>query len=570
MDSPNVLFINCSAKRSPEVSNTEALWHLVATQYRQRGCPLQQMRVADISGALADSAELAEQMQAAEIVLVGVTIRQGTPASQYQRLAEHLRHISHTHGPQADPATGQPPLYGRVLGVLGLGDSAGGHAALAQTCYDFSQMGCINPPYSTVAWFQPLDTDTDFIEAEGHRSATVNRQARLLVAHSVAIAERLRQMPLAVNLRAAEKPADKVAETATPIDPKPICTSAGSDGGCIVPPRITKRIWTVMQSGMARGFTFSVLSLEDKVFRAERGGRGFIYKIYPGHFSFRRQYRDYDHEQSKSRKLMLMQQHGLPVPAAYGTFAHAADIPADLPFPIVAKPDSGSLSRNVFPNLRSAAQVSQAAATIEGAGETIKLESHVWGDDYRVLVLNHQYAGCVQRRPASVVGDGVHTILELFHGRNQEPGRGDRYEAHTTIHQLVFDDTSRRLLRQMGHTLDTVPPAGKRIYLQEKITAATGSDYVDYTERLHPSIAQSCVDFSYQFSTLTLGFDLITTDISRPLVKTGGAFNEYNFLPYVDLHENCNEGQKRPVCRLIWDYIEANAGRLVTPEFAPF
>ena len=93
-------------------------------------------------------------------------------------------------------------------------------------------------------------------------------------------------------------------------------------------------------------------------------------------------------------------------------------------------------------------------------------------------------------------------------------------------------------------------------YLQEKITASTGSDYVDYTEQLHPSIIQSCINFSHHFSTLTLGFDVITTDITKPLEETGGAFNEYNFLPYVDLHENCNVGQKRPVCRLIWDYIE--------------
>ena len=78
------------------------------------------------------------------------------------------------------------------------------------------------------------------------------------------------------------------------------------------------------------------------------------------------------------------------------------------------------------------------------------------------------------------------------------------------------------------------------------------------------------MEFSRRFSTLTVGFDLITSDVSQPLSATGGGFNEYNFLPYVDLHEYANIGPKRSVCRLIWDYIETHAKELITPEFSLF
>ncbi|EDX82903.1 hypothetical protein S7335_81 [Synechococcus sp. PCC 7335] len=105
----------------------------------------------------------------------------------------------------------------------------------------------------------------------------------------------------------------------------------------------------------------------------------------------------------------------------------------------------------------------------------------------------------------------------------------------------------------------------------EKHRSANGQNsYIDCTKQLHQSIAADCVAFSYRFKTLTLGLNVIATDISRPLAKVGYAFSEYNFLPYVDLHENCNVGQKRPVCSLIWDYVEANAGRIVTEWFEPF
>lgn len=350
-------------------------------------------------------------------------------------------------------------------------------------------------------------------------------------------------------------------------------THTGVPDGSISYRQLTKRIWTVMEEGIKRGFTFKILNSEDRMYQAEREGQGFTYKIYPGHTSFRRQYSDtdYDLEQTKSRKLSRMAEHGLAVPQAYGTFQTWAEISnSDLSFPIVAKPDNGSLSRNVFANLKTVEQLQQAVTQIEADSDVIKLESHISGRDYRVLIVNHHYAGCVERRPASVVGDGQQTIQKLFHQKNQDPSRGDRDEEHTTLHQLVWDDASDRLLHQAGYTLDTILPVGERCYLQTKITAVLGADYIDRTDELHPSIIEKCISFSHQFSTLTLGFDLITTDLSKPLSETQGAFNEYNFLPYVDLHEHCNIGQPRPVCQLIWDYIEDHSQRLITPQYALF
>ncbi|NER19406.1 MAG: hypothetical protein F6J96_01305 [Symploca sp. SIO1C2] len=581
MDSLKVLFINCTLKKSPEISNTEALWHTVATLYHQKGCQTNQLRVIDfqlLSGTTWDEGsgdefpQLFESIQAADILVVGTPVISGMRSSQCQKLIERLQG---THHIQIDPETGQFPLYNKVFGLLLLGNATGGNHCLAQTCYDFSQLGCTNPPHNTVAWFQGMDNKEGFIEARGKDSITVNRNAQLLVENSVALAKMLRHTPLKTSLQDAMNQARAIAkaakvDTIIAIAPQPIRTNDTEAEG-IDYHRLRKRVWLIMQEGMRRGFQFKVLDLEERIFQAEREGKGFIYRIYPGDLSFRRQYQDYDYEQSKSRKLELLGKYGLPVPLSSGIFKTLAEISfAHLKFPLVAKPNSGYLSRNVFPNLQTVEQLKQAVSVIEANGDIIKLESHICGHDYRVLIVNHQYVGCVERRSANVVGDGKHTILQLFNLRNQEPGRGDRYEIHATIHQLVFDRTSRRLLQEAGYTLETVLPEGELFYLQEKITASTGADYVDYTEQLHPSIIQSCIDFSHQFSNLTLGFDLITPDISRPLADTGGAFNEYNFLPYVDLHENCNIGQKRPVSRLIWDYIEAHADRIVTSEFNIF
>ena len=45
MNSANVLFLNCTLRKSPELSNTEALWQTVAELYQQQGCQIQQLRM---------------------------------------------------------------------------------------------------------------------------------------------------------------------------------------------------------------------------------------------------------------------------------------------------------------------------------------------------------------------------------------------------------------------------------------------------------------------------------------------------------------------------------------------
>ena len=575
-----VVLMNCTLKRSPEMSQIEALWDVVAALYRQKGCQTHQFRTIDrqiLPGMTLDEGErdefprLFESIRDTDILILGLPIVGGTRSPECTKAIARLQGVRETY---LDVKTGQFSLYNKVFGLIAIGDAMGGVGAIAQTCYEFGQLGFTHPPHNTVTWFQSLDTQKDFFEAKGSTSFSVNREARLLVENSCSLAQMLRQTPLQTNLRKITQEARAIAkgaksETGTFLIARAIRTQSEGEG--IDYRRIAKRVWMVMEAGRKRGFVFKVINLEEEIFQAAREGKGFIFKTYPSYFSLRQEYEDYDAQKSKSHKLKLMSETGLPVPVSYGVFQTLADIPRDrLSFPLVAKPDSGSLSRNVFSNLQNIAQLERAAAMIESYGDSIKLESHIKGDDYRVLIVNRQYAGCVERQSANVVGDGKRSILELFYDRNREPERSDREEIHTTNHYLVWDSTTRRLLQKAGYTSETILPAGERFYLQEKITAALGSNYVDCSDLLHESIIKSCIDFSSQFSILTLGFDLIATDISRPLAETGGAFNEYNFLPYVDLHENCNIGKKRSVCGLIWDYIEANCDRIVTSQFLPF
>jgi len=591
-----VLFLNCTVKSSPEVSHIEALWDKAQATYDTLGCTTVQLRTVDLAIAPGYGSDLAmgdafpqivAQLKQASIVILGIAIRRGQPSSESQKLLERL---SSLETEQCDPRTGQPLLYNKVGGLLLLDQTGDGRSHAASVCYALGQLGCVSPPGNVVVWSGETEAEAYYLAVQKGRSAQVRRDIQVMVENSVAIAQCLQQFPLQTNLKAIAQNTGAAAAAVTPpnklmyprtvsISAEP-CANLHPDGesGLHYREVVTRRIWTIMEAGIKRGYVIKMMDVEERVFQVthqRNAKRGFIYKIYPGLLNFRLGFTPYEKAykkaQRKGDKLALMHQYNMPVPIDYGIFKTTTDIPLTaLTYPIVAKPNYGSLSQNVFTNLQTSEQLQQAAHAIELTGQPIKLESHISGRDYRVLIVDGQYAGTVERRPANLIGDGKQTLLELFHQRNREPGRGPRYEAHTTLHKLVFDQTSRQQLAKFGYSLDTVLEPGKVFPLQTKIPASLGADYIDVSEQVHDSIVQSCIACAKHFASLTVGFDLITTDPSQPLEQTHGAFNEYNFLPYVDIHEHCNMGQQRPVTQLIWDYVDRNQRQLLTPEFKPF
>ncbi|MEM7795368.1 MAG: NAD(P)H-dependent oxidoreductase, partial [Cyanobacteria bacterium P01_C01_bin.118] len=205
-----------------------------------------------------------DQIQSADILIFGIPAIQGQRSSQCQMVMERLQGICRE---QQDLATGQSPLYNKVVGVILVGDSWGSGGCLAQTCFELGQLGCVNPPYNTAMWCQPMDTEEGFMEAEGKKSITVNRDVRLLVEHITAMAHRLRSNPLQSNLKAINQDVQTMAKAAeaatdTVLLPQPIYTEDTGKG--IHYKQVSKRIWTIMEAGRKRGFHFSVLHLDDK------------------------------------------------------------------------------------------------------------------------------------------------------------------------------------------------------------------------------------------------------------------------------------------------------------------
>ncbi|MBW8874815.1 MAG: cyanophycin synthetase [Acidobacteria bacterium] len=243
----------------------------------------------------------------------------------------------------------------------------------------------------------------------------------------------------------------------------------------------------------------------------------------------------------------ILEQLGLPVPRqSVVVDAEEAVEEADwLGYPVVVKPLDGSHGHAVATGLKTADEVRAAfgKALEESCG--VIVETFQTGNDYRILVVGGKVVAAAQRVPGHVVGDGLHTVLELVEIVNRDPRRGVGHEKVLT--RLELDDQALRLLAAAGLTLDSVPAEGREVYLRSTANLSTGGTAIDKTDVLHEDnriMAERAV------SALGLdvaGIDFISPDVSRSFRDVGGVIVEVNAAPGLRMHLAPTEGKPRDV-----------------------
>ena len=92
----------------------------------------------------------------------------------------------------------------------------------------------------------------------------------------------------------------------------------------------------------------------------------------------------------------------------------------------------------------------------QSRGGDVVVESYVTGNDYRCLVIGGKVAAIAERVPASVTGDGEHTVRELVDIANADPRRGIGHEKVLT--RIKLDDGAEELAaRARASTLGRRP-----------------------------------------------------------------------------------------------------------------
>ena len=259
----------------------------------------------------------------------------------------------------------------------------------------------------------------------------------------------------------------------------------------------------------------------------------------------------------KSLTNRLLDSAGLPVPRAevVDTEDGAVSAAARIGFPCVIKPLDGNHGRGVHLDLRSQEAVRSAfpAALAQSRGGDVVVESYVAGNDYRCLVIAGRIAAVAERVPASVAGDGTHTVRELVDQANADPRRGIGHEKVLT--RIRLDAAAEALVVAQGFELDAIPPIGAQIKLALTGNMSTGGTSIDRTIEAHPDNIEIAETAARIVGLDVAGIDFICPDISTPVRETGGAIVEVNAAPGFRMHTHPTEGEPQYVARPVIDSL---------------
>ncbi len=154
------LFVNCTLKPSPELSHTEGLMRISMAIMETNGVPVDYVRAVDrdlAPGVWPDMREhgaatddwpaLYEQVQAADILVLGSPIWLGEKSSICARVIERLYACSSLLN-----EGGQYAYYGKVGGCLITGNEDGIKHCSMSILYSLQHLGCTIPPQADAGW----------------------------------------------------------------------------------------------------------------------------------------------------------------------------------------------------------------------------------------------------------------------------------------------------------------------------------------------------------------------------------------------------------------------------------
>ena len=264
-------------------------------------------------------------------------------------------------------------------------------------------------------------------------------------------------------------------------------------------------------------------------------------------------------DKDATKRLLTDARIPVPMGEIVETVENLEDVIHQIGFPLVLKPLDGNHGKGATIGISSLEEAIGAFHRAKQFSQKVIVEKMIPGSDFRALVVNYQFVAGALRTPASISGDGEHSICELIDRVNNDPKRGK--EHNNVLTEISIDDVCLELLAKNGYDLDSVPARGEIVFLKPTANLSTGGTAEDVTDKVHP---QNKALFERIARTVGLdicGIDIMAPDLTTPIRENGGAVIEVNAAPGLRMHLEPTIGQPRNVAKPIVDMLFPNEGK---------
>ncbi len=231
-------------------------------------------------------------------------------------------------------------------------------------------------------------------------------------------------------------------------------------------------------------------------------------------------------------------------------------------YPLVVKPIDGNHGKGNTTNITTWEQAIKAFGAAKEYNRNVIVERFITGYDFRALVINYKFISAALRTPASVIGDGEHTIQWLIDETNKDSRRGYGHEKVLT--QITVDQFTQKMLDDHGYTLETIPAKDELVLLKPTANLSTGGTSTDVTDEVHPANIFMFERIAKIIGLDICGIDVMATDLRSPVTENGGAILEVNAAPGFRMHLEPAQGLPRNVAEPVIDMLfpRGSAGRI--------
>ncbi|WP_285849825.1 MULTISPECIES: flavodoxin family protein [Priestia] len=195
------LMLNCTLKKSPEVSNTGALIGEVVKIFEKNEVQTEVITIADykIEHGITEKAvneedewpSIFEKVKEADIVIIGSPIWLGEQSSITTQIIERLY-----GGSSLTNNKGQYIYYNKVGGVVVTGNEDGAKHVSRSVIYALSHIGFTIPPNVDTYWVGEAGPGTSFIEAEGYKNDFTMQHVKMMAHNLIHFARLLKSHPI--------------------------------------------------------------------------------------------------------------------------------------------------------------------------------------------------------------------------------------------------------------------------------------------------------------------------------------------------------------------------------------
>jgi multimeric flavodoxin WrbA len=204
----NILFLNCTLKKSPSISNTDALIAKLTKLYKKHNGSCEVIRPVDYNikfGVSSDEGDgdqwsiIYNKIKACNIfIIASPTWSNGNPSSICCQMFERL---NDTYYNGLDAKTGQFLLYNKVGGAIATGNEDGALTILKYIIHNLNQFGATIPPSASTYWNKgKYGVRVSYLDGHGECNINTNRMNHMMVENTAFFAKILQKTPIKTNL----------------------------------------------------------------------------------------------------------------------------------------------------------------------------------------------------------------------------------------------------------------------------------------------------------------------------------------------------------------------------------